>query len=274
MTHVVTECLCEESSLKTGKPVSEKNTMTVDMRCPAVTRCPAIESWHAQCSCVVPLFRRISHVWFDVYINCIIVIIIRITIVIINISRGIITKDQWNCRLLFTIMIWCLTWGFASSSETDFNVCQSNHLAYIRMSGCKSIKYNYILLQCNLVDPVQRSENWLLCLQTRQWVENTKHLHEFHLLKNVPFCLLIILWKVPPLPFRQGGETWDEHGECGRHQQRGKGGFKEIIITIIIIFNFDQFQNTRWFLWKHEIEIKILPTSLHSKWMTNTLPSS
>ena len=151
-------------------------------------------------------------------------------------------------------MIWCLTWGFASSSETDFNVCQSNHLAYIRMSGCKSIKYNYIFLQCNLVDPVQRSENWLLCLQTRQWVENTKHLHEFHLLKNVPFCLLTILWKVTPLPFRQGGETWDEHGECGRHQQRGKGGFKEIIITIIIIFNFDQFQNTRWFLWKHEIK--------------------
>ena len=185
LIYVVTECLCEDSSLKTGKPVSEKNTMTVDMRCPTMTRCPAIESWHAQCSCVVPLFRRISHVWFDVYINCIIVIIIRITIVIINISRGIITKDQWNCRLLFTIMIWCLTWGFASSSETDFNVCQSNHLAYIRMSGCKSIKYNYIFLQCNLVDPVQRSENWLLCLQTRQWVENTKHLHEFHLLKKM-----------------------------------------------------------------------------------------
>ena len=44
LIYVVTECLCEESSLKTGKPVSEKNTMTVDMRCPAMTRCPAIES--------------------------------------------------------------------------------------------------------------------------------------------------------------------------------------------------------------------------------------
>ena len=44
LIYVVTECLCEESSLKTGKPVSEKNTMTVDMRCPTMTRCPAIES--------------------------------------------------------------------------------------------------------------------------------------------------------------------------------------------------------------------------------------
>ena len=100
---------------------------------------------------------------------------------------------------------------------------------------CATTNFDRTSIDPNIIDLCTRQDtfyrfNFLICLvwpgqsNTAEWkLTSLSTSLQVSIFNTVPKdCVLVI---VHIIWCRQGGEARDEHAQCGRHQQRGQGGF-------------------------------------------------